>query len=231
MFSTTLVSFTLLSLAAAAPAAIECSGCSTKGVKVDIPTNQTLISPSTLPVTFVAIGLGTQNYTCSSTGTYTNVGAVADIFDISCLIGKPAFNTLPDTAIASWAKASKSASPSSILASVQGIRQPDLLGKHFFVSNSTGAGGISPKWDFTSSFKGNSHAFVTAAKVSSFSSPDGSSNVDWVFLKAVQGKLAQEVYRTDTRAGQPPASCTPGSAPIAVKYVAKYWLSGGSIKA
>jgi len=72
--------------------------------------------------------------------------------------------------------------------------------------------GINPKWDFTSSgtTAGNPNAFVTAAKVSSVGAPTGSQDIDWVDLKNLVGSLAQQVYRTDTRLGQPPASVSKG---------------------
>ena len=72
--------------------------------------------------------------------------------------------------------------------------------------------GINPKWDFTSSgtTAGNPNAFVTAAKVSSIGAPTGSQDIDWVDLKNLVGSLAQQVYRTDTRLGQPPASVSKG---------------------
>lgn len=116
----------------------------------------------------------------------------------------------------------------------------------------TGAG--IPKFDFTTSGvnAGNVDAFVLTKKAFGAPAPTGMQDVDWLSLTNIgAGKLADEVYRTDTREGQPPASCTPGSEPITVKYAAKYcmffydlfthlteliWLGvvgfiGGSIKA
>jgi hypothetical protein len=55
-------------------------------------------------------------------------------------------------------------------------------------------------------------------------SPAGTANVDWLELGNVAGSLAKYVFRVDTKAGQPPASCTPGSRVISVKYSAKYWF-------
>lgn len=33
---------------------------------------------------------------------FSNIGAVAELFDISCFINSPVFETLPDIAIAAW---------------------------------------------------------------------------------------------------------------------------------
>lgn len=82
-----------------------------------------------------------------------------------------------------------------------------VLGEHYYVPNPLTGTGINPKWDFTShAYKGQPNAFVVAAKSTGLSAPTGSQDIDWVFLKSVTGDLAAEVYRTDTRLGQPPAS-------------------------
>ncbi|KAF8888604.1 hypothetical protein BD779DRAFT_1623629 [Infundibulicybe gibba] len=103
---------------------------------------------------------------------------------------------------------------------------------HYYVPNPLTGVGVNPKWDFTSqgANAGNPNAFVIAARVAGLSAPTGPSDIDWVSLSALTGELAQEIYRVDTRGGQPPATCTPGSPPIVVKYTAKYWLFGGSVK-
>ena len=82
-----------------------------------------------------------------------------------------------------------------------------ILGEHFFIPNPTGSPGLSPRWDFTRS-QGNSEAFVTVQKKASIPAPTGKQDVDWLDLTNIDGKLAFEVYRTDTRGGQPPAKVT-----------------------
>ena len=94
-----------------------------------------------------------------------------------------------------------------------------IIGQHYFVHNTTGAAGLSPKWDFTSSAftKNNRNAFVVAAKVNGSAAPTGPQDIDWVSLINVPGKaggeLAKVVYRTDTRLGQPPANVSFSSFP------------------
>lgn len=106
--------------------------------------------------------------------------------------------------------------------------------------------GINPKWDFTSqgADAGKSDAFVVAAKVNDAAAPTGSQDIDWVQLGSLTGNLAKQVYRVETRLGQPPASvsiqviayrqsmllikcpqCTVGSKDIQVKYTAFYCKS------
>jgi len=241
MFSSTLLPLFMAASALAAPLAssgpISSSShgqCSTAPDHVDIPPNQTTISQSALPVSYVAVGYGTQNYTCSSAGTYTNVGAVAKIVDISCLYSKKpaAFATIQDDVLKAWTASSAPLS-TAILSAVPAIEEPFALGDHYFITNPVTGTGLSPVWDFTGPLR-NPAAIVVAAKVAGLAAPTGHQDIDWVFLKkqaGSKGSLADEVYRTDTRLGQPPATCTFGSSPdIQVKYAAKYWLNGGTVK-
>ncbi|ESK92466.1 malate dehydrogenase [Moniliophthora roreri MCA 2997] len=148
--------------------------CDVTGAIVD--TAGSALTAPQKPVSFIALGVGTQNYTCSDAGTYA--------YGI-------------------------------------GVDSEAILGEHYFVPNLSGTG-ISPKWDFTSrAFKGNADAFVVAARQSATPAPTGKTD-DWLYLTQVQGSLANE--------GPPPASCTPGSAPITVKYTSLYWLTGGTAK-
>jgi hypothetical protein len=86
-------------------------------------------------------------------------------------------------------------------------------GQHYFVPNPSGQG-LSPVWDFTSTGRnsGKKNAYVLAARAGGAPAPTGAQDVDWLVLSSVSGGLAKEVYRTDTREGQPPASVSPFSA-------------------
>ena len=84
---------------------------------------------------------------------------------------------------------------------------PAVLGQHFFIPNPVTGTGISPSFDFrAASQKGNPNGFVTCAKSGDIASPTGSKDVDWLFLTPIQGGLAKDVFRIDTKAGQPPSS-------------------------
>ncbi|KAI0315705.1 hypothetical protein OF83DRAFT_1084773 [Amylostereum chailletii] len=205
--------------------------CKVSGDALQLPANQTsLVSPSS-PPKFVALGVGMQNYTCSSAGKYTSVGAVAELFDISCLSGTPEWTRIQTDAYSLWN--SSPANTSDIINLFAGkLGNFDVLGQHYFVANPAGSGAPVPKFDFTSArFKGNADAFTVLAKSGDIAAPTGSADVDWLMLNVTSGKLADEVFRVNTKAGQPPTSCTPGSADIAVKYTAKYLFYGGSISA
>ncbi|KAK7462845.1 hypothetical protein VKT23_007421 [Stygiomarasmius scandens] len=206
------------------------TSCDVSYAVVDAPPGSSL-APPTHPVSFIALGVGTQNYTCSDTGTYTSVGALAELFDVSCLYGTKFFSGITSDAFALWHAAPPSISAPSVVEFLHTFKNPAVLGEHYFIVNPVTGTGTSPKWDFTShAFSGNPDAFMVGAKVSSLAAPTGPSDVDWLQLSNVAGSLADEIYRTDTRGGQPPASCIPGSNPITVKYTSLYWLAGGSIK-
>ncbi|KAJ7932188.1 hypothetical protein B0H13DRAFT_1593653 [Mycena leptocephala] len=218
-----LTAFASAALLVSAGPAFKDPYCDTSTDKLDLPSNQTaLVTPTTAPL-FVTLGVGVQNYTCNaSTLAYTSIGAVAALFDISCLDKTPVFANIQTVAFKFW-----SALPAGLTAASIGRKMgaPGLLGFHYFVPSPTGS--ISPIWDFTSTgkFAGNSSAFVIGSKFGDIAAPtDSAKNVDWLELKNLQGSLASKIFRIDTVNGQPPTSCVAGSANISIKYTAKYFL-------
>ncbi|CAK5276958.1 unnamed protein product [Mycena citricolor] len=197
------------------------SQCNPTRASPDLPAGQTTLVAPNLPVKFVTLGVGIQNYTCSSTTlTYTSIGAIASIFDISCLEGTVGFDNLQEYAFDVW-------SEEKGLGLVDGIGPlfgaSRKLGNHFFVTSPSGTG-ISAEWDFSSSLGPGTSSFVIASKIADLVAPKNPSvNVDWLELAQLKGTLATNVFRIDTVGGQPPTSCKAGSS-ISVKYVAKYWF-------
>ncbi|KAJ7800624.1 hypothetical protein B0H14DRAFT_2529358 [Mycena olivaceomarginata] len=221
-----MVSLNLISLVSGAlivsagPLVRKDEDCDTSKAVIDLPANQTaLVGPATGPL-FILLGVGIQNYTCSGT-TFASIGAVASLFDISCLYHKE-FATVQTTAFNIWENAAPDVPATAI---GRPVGAPHLDGFHYFVTSPSGTG-ISPKWDFTSrKFAGNATAFVLGAKTGDILAPtDPATNIDWLQLAAVQGELASEIFRVDTVGGQPPTSCVAGDAPISVKYTSKYYL-------
>jgi len=200
-------------------------GCSTSSDILSVPSGQSvLVVPSGAP-SFIGLGVGVQNYTCSSAGTFTTAGALAELFDLSCVYTKPIFNNITGLAFNKWSAAPASLTAADVITDL--IGNPYVLGQHFFQTNA--AGGFSPVWDFRSASQvGHPNAFVVGAKTGDLPSPNGASNVDWLQLKNSSGLLADEIFRTNTISGQPPSSCTVGSGAISVKYTALYTLYGNS---
>ena len=197
--------------------------------QIDLPPNQNqLVLPTTTTPTFVGLAFGVQNYTCTSGNNFTcvfcfffhlslafspchsnsNVGAVAELIDVSCLAGSSGFLKLPDTLFAAWSKF-EGPSIQEIILDNHLIDNPDILAQHYFITNPQTGQGLSPKWDFTSSgkFEGNQDAFVVVKAKGSLPAPtDPKTDVNWLDVVNIEGKIADEVFRTDTRGGQPPSS-------------------------
>ncbi|KAF8269273.1 hypothetical protein EI94DRAFT_1829063 [Lactarius quietus] len=194
-----------------------------------LPDDQTQLVAPTTAADFVALGLGTQNYTCTDAGNYTSIGAEAQMLDISTLFGTPEFDRIQDDAYDFWSNYEGTRPYDYDLAIQLYLKfSIDVIGQHYFV-NSNGA--LSAKFDFTSSgpTAGNPEAFVIANKIGDIKAPTGIQDVDWLELEGVSGDLAKEVFRVYTQAGQPPSSCTPGSPDIEVKYCAQYWFFGSTL--
>jgi len=189
-------------LSAAAPhMARTAGGCNVKNATLSLPAGQTAISvPTDASPAYIALGVGVQNYTCTAAGTYTSAGALAELFDISCLVGKPSFATIQDS------------------------RGLPCLGRHYFITNPANSSTISPEFDLGRSKGPGTAGIIIAKKLGGIPSPVGPTNVDWLELGNQSGGLAKYVFRVDTQGGQPPASCKPGSPLLSVPYKAKYWL-------
>ncbi|KAI0066824.1 hypothetical protein BV25DRAFT_1848213 [Artomyces pyxidatus] len=224
MLALSFLSLLLAVPAFAAPAKL--TGCSVPASALQLPANQTqLVVPTTAP-NYVALGVGVQNYTCSAAGTWTTAGAYAELFDISCLYNTKAWANIQDSAYDIWDKLPKSITVAELVSIFRDLNNFDVLGQHVFVTNA--AGGLSPMFDFTSSGPdaGNKNAYVIAAKVGDIPAPTGPVDVDWLRLNRTSGELATTVFRVNTKAGQPPSSCAPGSPLLSVKYSAKYMFFG-----
>jgi len=204
--------------------------CDLSSARLKVPANQTqLVAPKYAP-SYVALTIGTQNYTCNTTtSAYTLLGAMAELFDSSCLYGTPAFDRAPTVAYDAWSAAGDIVTPRELITILELLPNPAVLGQHYYVLNPLGPG-LSPKWDFTSSgaTAGNSNAYVIGAKIGDLPSTN-SSNIDSLMVKGVEGELASEVFRVNTHGGQPPSKCTAGDSNITVKYTAQYWFFNSSL--
>ncbi|TDL23785.1 hypothetical protein BD410DRAFT_787066 [Rickenella mellea] len=203
--------------------AFHVTGCDVSGLTPNLPSGQTQLTvPTGTKPVFVALGVGVQNYTCGSTGTYASAGAVAEFFDLSCFVSQRGESQLQTIIFNLW-NGDKSLTVDQLIKAFGTSKI--VLGQHYFVTNPVTGTGISPEFDFrTGAKKGDPNGFVIAAKSGDIVSPDGPTNVDWLELTNVKGDLAKQVFRIDTNGGVAPSSCTPGSPLISVKYAAQYWL-------
>ncbi|KAF9234248.1 hypothetical protein BU15DRAFT_65857 [Melanogaster broomeanus] len=206
--------------------------CSLSNARLQVPVNQSqLVAPTTAP-NYIALGVGVQNYTCNATSsTYTAVGAVAELFDTSCIYNTSTFDTLPGIAYAAWNTTSPNVSIQEVIATFELEPSPLVLGQHYYVEDPSSSSGLSPKWDFTSALRtyGNPAAYVTGTKIGDIPSADTAHNIDSLMIKGIQGQLASEIFRVQTHGGQPPVQCQTAGTNISVKYTAQYWFFGSNI--
>ncbi|PQE13122.1 malate dehydrogenase protein [Rutstroemia sp. NJR-2017a BBW] len=191
-----------------------------------------VLSPTPMPspsaglvLKHVAIGRGTQNYTCGSNATAapTATGAVATLFNATCVAA-----TYPDLlAILPNVALQFPFDPSNV-----GLLKPAELaisGRHFFTNATT------PFFDlnYNSKMKLGRGAF---AKIGALNAPTGASigqnnkgygAVAWLQLNARTGASdgLQEVYRLNTAGGSPPPTCADNlNSNFDVQYAAEYWF-------
>ncbi|KAH7335752.1 hypothetical protein B0J17DRAFT_719373 [Rhizoctonia solani] len=209
------------------PSGLKLTGCSLSNAKLSVPPGQTNITVPAGPPVYIALGVGVQNYTCGASGTFTSVGAVAKLFDISCLVNTPLFPGIQDLVFA----VAGNSKGQALIRKMETIIKPCplTLGDHYFIPNPAVNGtGLTPVFDFRAGvLKGDPTGFVAVKRLGGTPSPTGSSNVDWLMLQNIGGEiggsLANIVMRVDTKSGQAPTSCTPNST-VSVPYTTKYWM-------
>ncbi|TKA71854.1 hypothetical protein B0A55_09827 [Friedmanniomyces simplex] len=179
---------------------------------------------------FIALQLGTQNYTCNSTsGKYTATGALAQIFDATAYLTKnPAMvDSLSLAYLDLYTSLPCSKWPSDSIttddqcedkANSNFARPLPRLGEHYFTSTA------APTFDL---YAAPGHPYMYAAKKADVPAPD-SGDVDWLYL-ASNGSTSNHgissVYRIETAGGVQPSSCS-GAGSIYVPYAGQYWYYG-----
>lgn len=189
-----------------------------------VPAPTALPSPAAgLSLYHVAIGRGTQNYTCdlsNATATPVALGATATLFNVSCIAAdQPAlFAKLPGIALDL---------PIPTSTNEDSPAYQDMSGHHYFLDATT------PYFNMDTSLhqygqgpfkKSNSSNAPADAALGQFGQGNGS--VAWLKLDAKDstGQIFEEVYRVNTQGGNPPDMCTGMPAAFEVQYSAEYWL-------
>ncbi|KAG9244080.1 hypothetical protein BJ878DRAFT_86144 [Calycina marina] len=180
------------------------------GLVVPGAGDSTAIPLPTSSLVVVAVGRGTQNYSCSAVGaTAVAVGAMATLFDATAMASNP-------TALIDFVKAAV------MLPAPRGLR---TIGQHFFLADGT------PFFELTAGVAKGKSAQVAkigdlAAPTTAGKGPNGSSAVDWLFLTSKASPYVSvgvsAVYRVET-AGGSPATCTAVGLQT-VQYAAEYWF-------
>ncbi|KAJ5129792.1 malate dehydrogenase [Penicillium bovifimosum] len=209
---------------------INLGNCSLANLSMPLNATTThLPVPSTnLTLKYIALGRGTQNYTCPSNSPnskHTTIepeatGAAATLFDASCIAASSLalLHEVPE--IISKAPLGSLAFITALLA--QGTRSNSIIiGEHHF--NAAG----DPIFDFTLS---GADSWIAASKIAAAPAPKATSgsagDVPWLKLGYKKGSGIQEVYRVVTSQGNPPSTCAGQNATIQVEYAAEYWFYG-----
>ena len=176
-----------------------------------------------LALAHVAIGRGTQNYTCdlaNATATPVAAGAVASLFNVSCVAADipDLLQKLPPISLDLPVPSSTDQSSPM---------NQDLSGHHYFLDSTT------PFFNLDTQL----HQYGTGSfkKANASNAPDGAplgqngkgnGSVPWLKLDAKNsaGQTFQSVYRLNTAGGQPPKACTGMPSAFEVQYSAEYWI-------
>ncbi|KAJ5513640.1 hypothetical protein N7463_003192 [Penicillium fimorum] len=211
---------------------INIGNCSLANVSISLnATKSQLPVPSTnLTLKYVALGRGTQNYSCpsnASSDSKTTVkpkatGAAATLFDASCIASSSLALLHEIPALISTTPIGSLAFMATLVA--QGTRSTNLIiGEHYFDTDGV------PIFDMGLS---GSKSWIAASKIASSPAPKSKSkskscdDVPWLKLGHKKGKGIQEVYRVVTSQGDAPSTCAGQKAMIQVDYAAEYWFYG-----
>ncbi|TKW52478.1 hypothetical protein CTA1_7282 [Colletotrichum tanaceti] len=198
--------------------------CDLSAAKLPESAIETLGEPRRgLSLIHIAIGRGTQNYTCdakNATAVPVATGAIATLFNASCVgsLYPDLLDKLPIVAMdfnLTEQEVSRRLGPSNLA----------ISGHHLF----TGAGvplfkpepDGSPIGDAYCAKDGSMPAPLTAQ-----TGQHGEAAVAWLRLKVVEPSSGglREVYRIHTVGGSAPASCKGQPAAFEVQYATQYWF-------
>ncbi|TPX15107.1 uncharacterized protein E0L32_004665 [Thyridium curvatum] len=195
-------------------------------------------SPSSLPdptkglvLKHVAIGRGTQNYTCANdTAAPVLAGAVAALYNASCLAAAQPelMGPLAQASLAAGLALRPGETPLTVTARLA-PSQLVVSGRHFFRDPTT------PFFDLDAQ-PADQIGTAPTAKNNTEPAPAGAPRgqkgeaaVPWLKLLAKEGATGdlREVYRVETVGGSAPPSCKDMPASFEVQYAAQYWFYEG----
>lgn len=193
----------------------------------------TLPSNSNVSLQYVGLGVGIQNYSCSSTtATPKAIGAIATVFDITDYMMQCGIAQSAELGVAYLKAYNKLACRASQNLDVNqcqlkaNYEHLDQFGQHWFGD----VAGVGVPF-----FSLPGRGFLSAQKVGDVPAPagafDGGKNgfgaVDWLFLPSdgsSRTRRFSEIYRINTAGGAPdPNGCSSGDMVLSSKYTAQYW--------
>ncbi|KAJ5975973.1 hypothetical protein N7481_009680 [Penicillium waksmanii] len=197
--------------------------------KITLPSYASgLKAPDGLSPMYVAIGRGTQNYTCAdstSKSTPAAAGAVANLYNATCMAANfpDLLELIPNLIWNSSVPLDVSAFPR---AKIQLPANVDLMGHHFFYDSTT------PEFNLNIA-GGGQFGIAMTKKGGSIDAPSTATKgtygaVAWLYLTTTTGTVGKykAVYRVDTASGSPPDTCLGQPAQFQMKYSANYYFFG-----
>ena len=185
---------------------------------VRVTIDATELPATDLTLQYVAVGRGTQNYTCATSNSHpVQLGAVATLFDATLLAyeDESALNSIPSIAVYIPLLSSNLVLPPP-------FNDLIVLGHHFFDDAGT------PTFNLSSVDKilyGMKTADIKAPATAN-KGPAGTGAVDWLQLTSKPGYVSvglSLVYRVVTAGGAAPINCTTEGV-LTVQYAAEYWF-------
>lgn len=169
--------------------------CDLSGVSQ--PANALTPPAADLSLVLVALGEGTQNYTCGVDLTVapTAIGAVAQLFDASCALSN---------------------NPSADTPSLEFIEETTAIGSHFFFDNTT------PDFDII----GLGNTRTKKVEETLAPQPSANIKWLRLEAQAQSTSAVKQIYRLNTVGGLAPTNCEgrePGEV-VTVAYEAQYWI-------
>ncbi|KAI9876340.1 MAG: hypothetical protein M1830_006737 [Pleopsidium flavum] len=190
-----------------------------------------VMPPSSLPppntgltLAHVALGRGTQNYTCvgkTPTEAPAPLGALAQLYNATCFAAR-----YPDLLALAPNVALQYPVPTSDKASLPPSNL-DISGHHYFIDLTTAT--------FNLDVPSQQQGVVLSGKLAATPAPSGSplgldgagyGSVPWLLLGAKAGTTGkiQQIYRVNTAGGSPPPNCANQGDYFEVQYAAEYWF-------
>ncbi|KAJ5917307.1 hypothetical protein N7466_010861 [Penicillium verhagenii] len=192
--------------------------------KISLPSYaSSLPSPTGLKPLYVALGRGTQNYTCADSTTSSApvaIGAVANLYNATCIAANypEVLQMLPSVTYTISLPTNEYATfpPANI----------ELMGHHFFYNSTT------PEFNLDTTTE-KQYGIAMTNKIDSIAAPSTATKgeygaVTWLYLKTVSGTVGdyKAVYRVDTAAGSAPTTCEGMQSAFEIQYAALYYFFG-----
>lgn len=192
--------------------------------KVSLPSSG--LPAPTGSLKYVAVGRGTQNYTCADSTADTipaQIGAVANLYDASCIAANypDLLNLITDIVL-------NYSLPSADVQTPLAPANLELLGHHYFETATEPAFNLNTtpekQYGIALTAKKNSTAAPSGSVLGQFNVGYGA--VPWLYLSTVTGTTDNytAVYRVNTAGGSAPATCAGQPASFQVQYSGQYFI-------